>query len=138
MNNFIKIPYNNFHGFIMINANELKKVEPVIYKDETAAIEYHLIDEIIIQKFDYDYDPFEEHGEEWDKICKDECNEDCKQRKLSKDFEKKYESEAKGYNSRTMISIIKQIEKLLNVIDIGGELEGELTVIEKIRKECYK
>ena len=133
MNNFIKIPYDKYHN-IVINADELRKIEPIAYKNGEAAIEYHLTGEVIIQKFAYEYDPFEEHEKEWIEICKDGCKEDCEQCKLSVDFEEKYKSEGKRYNYKIMNSIIARIEDQLGVIDTGGRfLEGEITVIKKER-----
>lgn len=49
-------------------------------------------------------------------------------------FKKKYESEADGYNRRTMATVMKQLRKQLNVISTMEFREGEITVIKKKRR----
>lgn len=134
MSNFIVIPYDNFNGTVLVNVDELRKIELIFYKDETAVIEYHLNDEIIKQKFDYEYDPFLEHAAEWDKICLDGagCNNNCEQCKLNMDFKEKYKHEGNNYNRRIANLIMSKLEKQLNVIDtVERLLDGEITVIKK-------
>ena len=139
--NFIEIPYRNYQT-IIINATELKDIKVNNYTggNNKAVITYHLKDETITQVFDYEYNPYLEHEEEWSNSCP--CNncdqqKDCEKNyireecelapKHDKEFRAKYKNEKSNYNWKAAANIITNIKEKLGVISTMEKLEGEVT-----------
>lgn len=130
MSKFLKIPYRNYRGVIIVNTDELRKIELKDLNNDTSEIIYYLKDKEITQKFDFEYDVCEEHEDELNELCPSDCHKiECNDCEIYRNLVKKYEREAKRYNRKIAKEVLDNIEKQLEIIDLtNGVIEGEVYV----------